>query len=82
IISIADSVEAAVRSLSNPSQEEIGKIVRSIIAERLQDNQLNECDITLKELEMVARSLCETLNGVFHSRIEYPEIRKEKVKHA
>ena len=82
IISIADSVEAAVRSLSNPSQEKIEKIVRSIIAERLQDNQLNECDITLKELEMVARSLCETLNGVFHSRIEYPEIRKEKVKHA
>jgi cyclic-di-AMP phosphodiesterase PgpH len=82
IISIADSVEAAVRSLSNPSQEKIEKIVRSIIAERLQDNQLNECDITLRELEMVARSLCETLNGVFHSRIEYPEIRKEKVKHA
>jgi putative nucleotidyltransferase with HDIG domain len=82
VISIADSVEAAVRSLSNPSQERIEKIVRSIIAERLQDNQLNECDITLKELEIVAKSLCETLNGVFHSRIEYPEIRKEKVKHA
>ncbi|MFC4183646.1 HDIG domain-containing metalloprotein [Saccharococcus thermophilus] len=82
IVSIADSVEAAVRSLSNPSKEKIEKIVRSIIADRLQDNQLNECDITLKELEIVARTLCETLNGVFHSRIEYPEIRKEKVKHA
>ncbi|MFC0298255.1 HD family phosphohydrolase [Geobacillus jurassicus] len=82
VINIADSVEAAVRSLSNPSQEKIEKIVRSIIADRLQDNQLNECDITLKELELVARSLCETLNGVFHSRIEYPEVRKEKVKHA
>ncbi|MGG3916712.1 HD family phosphohydrolase [Parageobacillus thermoglucosidasius] len=82
IVSIADSVEAVVRSLSNPSQEKIEKIVRGIIAERLQDNQLNECDITLKELETVATSLCETLNGVFHSRIEYPEIRKEKVRHA
>nr|WP_216366327.1 HD family phosphohydrolase [Geobacillus sp. BMUD] len=82
VINIADSVEAAVRSLSNPSQEKIEKIVRSVIADRLQDNQLNECDITLKELELVARSLCETLNGVFHSRIEYPEVRKEKVKHA
>ncbi|KPC98572.1 hypothetical protein LR69_03233 [Geobacillus sp. BCO2] len=82
VINIADSVEAAVRSLSNPSQEKIEKIVRSIIADRLQDNQLNECDITLKELEIVARSLCETLNGVFHSRIEYPEVGKEKVKHA
>jgi cyclic-di-AMP phosphodiesterase PgpH len=82
IISIADSVEAAVRSLANPSKEKIEKVVRSIIADRLQDNQLNECNITLKELELVARSLCETLNGVFHSRIEYPEIRKEKVKQA
>jgi cyclic-di-AMP phosphodiesterase PgpH len=82
IISIADSVEAAVRSLSNPSQEKIEKVVRGIIADRLQDNQFNECNITLKELELVAQSLCETLNGVFHSRIEYPEIRKEKVKQA
>ncbi|NNV05436.1 HD family phosphohydrolase [Geobacillus sp. C56-T2] len=82
VINIADSVEAAVRSLANPSPEKIEKVVRSIIADRLQDNQLNECDITLKELELVARSLCETLNGVFHSRIEYPEVQKEKVKHA
>ncbi|HZG60559.1 MAG TPA: HD family phosphohydrolase [Anoxybacillus sp.] len=82
IISIADSVEAAVRSLVNPSQEKIEKVVRGIIADRLQDNQFNECNITLKELELVAQSLCETLNGVFHSRIEYPEIRKEKVKQA
>jgi cyclic-di-AMP phosphodiesterase PgpH len=82
IISIADSVEAAVRSLSNPSQEKIEKVVRGIISDRLQDNQFNECNITLKELELVAQSLCETLNGVFHSRIEYPEIRKEKVKQA
>jgi putative nucleotidyltransferase with HDIG domain len=82
IISIADSVEAAVRSLGNPSQEKIEKVVRDIIADRLQDNQFNECNITLKELELVAQSLCETLNGVFHSRIEYPEIRKEKVKQA
>ncbi|WP_233414399.1 HD family phosphohydrolase [Thermaerobacillus caldiproteolyticus] len=80
VISIADSVEAAVRSLANPSQEKIEKLVRSIIADRLQDNQFNECDITLRELELVAKSLCETLNGVFHSRIEYPDIRKEKVK--
>jgi len=82
IISIADSVEAAVRSLSNPSKEKIEKVVRGIIADRLQDNQLNECNITLRELELVAQSLCETLNGVFHSRIEYPEMRKEKVKQA
>ncbi|MEH7343755.1 HD family phosphohydrolase [Bacillus sp. JJ1532] len=82
IIGIADSVEAAVRSMSNPTPEQIEGFVRNIIADRLQDGQLNECDLTLKELETVANSICETLNGIFHSRIEYPEMTKQKVKQA
>ncbi|MDQ0231598.1 HD family phosphohydrolase [Metabacillus malikii] len=81
IISIADSVEAAVRSMSNPTPEKIEKLVRSIIADRLQDHQLDECDLTLKELDIIAKSFCESLKGIFHSRIEYPEInKKQKVK--
>lgn len=82
VIGIADSVEAAVRSMNHPTPEQIESLVRNIIADRLQDEQLNECDLTLKELEIVANSLCETLNGIFHSRIEYPEMTKQKVKHA
>ncbi|MCA1031794.1 HD family phosphohydrolase [Bacillus timonensis] len=82
IVGIADSVEAAVRSLTNPNTEKIETLVKSIIAERLQDGQLNECDLTLKELEQVSVSLCETLKGIFHSRIEYPEITRQKVKEA
>lgn len=82
IIGIADSVEAAVRSMSNPNPEQIEKLVRNIIADRLQDGQLNECDLTLKELETVAATLCETLKGIFHSRIEYPEMTNKKVKQA
>lgn len=83
VISIADSVEAAVRSMPNPTPEKIEKLVRSIISDRLQDNQLDECDITLKELDIVAKSFCETLKGIFHSRIEYPELnKKQKVKQA
>lgn len=76
IIGIADSVEAAVRSMENPTPEAIEKLVRSIINERLQDGQFSECDITLKELDLIAKSLCATLNGIFHSRIEYPELKK------
>ncbi|MEW4284119.1 HD family phosphohydrolase [Priestia koreensis] len=76
VIGIADSVEAAVRSMPNPTPEKIESLVRNIIKDRLQDEQFSECDITLKELETVARSLCETLNGIFHSRIEYPEFNK------
>ncbi|MCQ6273638.1 HD family phosphohydrolase [Bacillus sp. V3B] len=82
IVGIADSVEAAVRSMSQPTPEQIEGLVRKIISDRLQDNQFNECDLTLKELDKVADTLCESLKGIFHSRIEYPEISKQKVKHA
>ncbi|MEH7224517.1 HD family phosphohydrolase [Bacillus sp. JJ1566] len=83
VIGIADSVEAAVRSLSNPTPQKIESLVNSIIADRLQDGQFDECDITLKELDIVAKTLCESLKGIFHSRIEYPaEATKQKVKEA
>ncbi|MBP3039673.1 HDIG domain-containing protein, partial [Bacillaceae bacterium Marseille-Q3522] len=82
IIGIADSVEAAVRSMNKPTREQIDALVRSIIKDRLQDGQFNECDITLKELEIVGDTLCNTLKGIFHSRIEYPEVNKQKVEQA
>lgn len=82
VIGIADSVEAAVRSMTHPKPEQIEQLVKSIIADRLQDGQLNECDLTLRELETVSETLCETVKGIFHSRIEYPEIIKQKVKQA
>ncbi|MFS0861602.1 HD family phosphohydrolase [Fredinandcohnia sp. 179-A 10B2 NHS] len=83
VIGIADSVEAAVRSLSNPTPLKIESLVNSIIADRLQDGQFDECDITLKELDIISKTLCESLKGIFHSRIEYPtETTKQKVKEA
>ena len=72
VISIADSVEAAVRSMPHPNADKIKKLVNNIVQDRLEDGQLNECDITLKELEVIKKTFCETLNGIFHSRIEYP----------
>jgi putative nucleotidyltransferase with HDIG domain len=83
IVGIADCVEAAVRSLSNPTPEQIETIVRNIVKDRLDDGQFNECDLTLKELEIVSQSICETLMGIFHSRIEYPSEKELKgVRHA
>jgi membrane-associated HD superfamily phosphohydrolase len=72
IVGIADCVEAAVRSLRNPTIEQIDSMVRKIIKDRLDDAQFNECDLTLKELDTVGKALKETLLGIFHSRIEYP----------
>ncbi|WP_059171175.1 HD family phosphohydrolase [Bacillus sp. FJAT-27445] len=80
IIGIADSVEAAVRSMAQPTPEQIELLVHSIISDKLQDGQFNECDLTLREIEVVEHTLCETLKGIFHSRIEYPtEMTKQKV---
>ena len=73
IISVADSVEAAVRSMKEPTSEKIQQLIRSIIQNRLLDEQFDECDISMKELKKIEVVLCETLNGIFHSRIEYPK---------
>ena len=73
IISIADSVEAAVRSMKEPTSEKIASLVRSIVFDKLNDGQFDECDLSMKELKQVERAICETLNGIFHNRIEYPE---------
>ncbi len=80
IVGIADSVEAAVRSMNHPTPEQINNLVQSIIKDRLQDGQFSECDLTFKELQIVGKTLCETLNGIFHSRITYPEPPEDKEK--
>lgn len=78
IIGIADSVEAAVRSMNNPTPEQIEKIVHAIINDRIHDGQFSECDLTFKEIQTIAQTLCNTLNGIFHNRIEYPELNKKE----
>jgi putative nucleotidyltransferase with HDIG domain len=74
IVGISDCVEAAVRSLRNPTMEQIDSMVDKIIKNRMDDDQFNECDLTLKELDTIGKTLKETLLGIFHSRIEYPDL--------
>lgn len=76
VIAIADSIEAAVRSMKEPTSEKIKKLVDSIVEDKLKDGQFDECDLTMKELKTVKHIMCETLNGIFHSRIEYPKEAK------
>ncbi|MFB9325475.1 HD family phosphohydrolase [Paenibacillus aurantiacus] len=78
IVGIADSVEAAVRSLRSPSVDQVETMIAKIIKGRLDDGQLSDCDLTLKELDKIAQTLKETVIGIFHSRIEYPEEVKSK----
>ncbi|WP_127533013.1 HD family phosphohydrolase [Paenibacillus kobensis] len=78
IVGIADCVEAAVRSLRKPTVEHIETMIHKIIKDRLDDNQFNECDLTMKELDKIAQTLKEAVIGIFHSRIEYPDDVKPK----
>ncbi|MUT66676.1 HD family phosphohydrolase [Paenibacillus sp. NEAU-GSW1] len=78
VVGIADCVEAAVRSLRNPTVEQVEAMIQKIIKSRVDDNQYNECDLTMKELDKIAQSLKESVIGIFHSRIEYPEDVKSK----
>ena len=83
IVMICDAVEAAVRSMSRPSPGRIEGVIRKIIRDRLQDGQLDQCDLTLQDLDMMVGSFMKTLQGIYHTRIEYPDpekIRKEGVK--
>ena len=71
ILMIADAVEAAVRAAENPSYEEIDSIINKIIKERLNDGQLDESPITIKDLKIVADTLSRMLRGMYHKRIQY-----------
>ena len=74
---LADCAEAAVRSLSRPTPGRIEGLIRQIIKEKLADGQLDECDLTLKDLDKIASAFSRVLSGVFHTRIEYPDRLKE-----
>ena len=80
IIMLADSVEAAVRSMPVPSSGKIEGVVRKIIKERLQDGQLEESPLTFKDLDLIASAFTRILSGIFHNRIEYPENVLEAMK--
>ena len=82
VVMIVDSIEAAVRSQKQPTPEKIRALVRVIIRDKLQDGQFEQCDLTTKEVWRVGESACETLTGLFHERIEYPELKKEGEPHA
>ncbi|MEW6424477.1 MAG: HDIG domain-containing metalloprotein [Bacillota bacterium] len=77
LVMLADSVEAAVRSLQNRTPGRVEGMVRKIIKDKLMDGQLDECDLTLKDLDAIASAFLQVLSGIFHARIEYPDLSKE-----
>lgn len=73
ILMIADAVESAVRSLKNPTSEEIEAIIDKIIIERLNDGQLSDSPLTLRDIKTIAATFNRILRGMQHNRIKYHE---------
>ena len=76
---IADGCEAAVRSLKNRSQENVIAIVRKIVIDRMEMGQFDECDITIKELNIIIHTVVNNLTGIYHTRVEYPKIKLNEI---
>lgn len=73
ILMLADAAESAVRSLKNPAQEDIENMINKIITERLNDGQLSDSPLTLKDIKLIATTFNRILRGMHHDRIKYHE---------
>jgi len=78
ILMLADTTEAATRVLTDPTPARIRGVVQKIINAIFVDAQLDECDLTLRDLHIIANSFVRILTGFFHQRIEYPGARPDE----
>ena len=72
ILMIADAVEAASRTLEEPTRRKFKKLVRLILVKRIIDGQFSECDLTSRDLSKIVETLVDALEATYHSRIRYP----------
>ena len=70
---LADTVEAACRTLEKPSVSRLDKFIQSLIASKLEHHQLDNCNLTFSDLTKIRESFVTILAGYYHSRIEYPD---------
>ncbi len=78
IISLADSIESAARSLERVTPQKIEQLITDIIRKRVADGQLDDCDLKFNELREIAESFRHTISSMMHSRVAYPEDTKHK----
>ena len=80
ILMMADTVEAAVRSKKNATPGQIEGFIRTLIKGKLNDGQFDECELTFRDLELIAEAFTRVINGIYHKRIEYPPQANELLK--
>ncbi len=78
IVMLADTVEAATRTIKNPNPGKIRAFVEELVDKRFREGELDECDLTLRDLKMIIDAFMPILSGVFQHRVEYPDSDKKK----
>jgi hypothetical protein len=76
VVMLADTVEAAVRTLKRPTMSKLDKFVQDLIRSKVDQEQLSESDLTFRDLETIKNAFVRVLAGHYHSRIEYPKLRE------
>lgn len=77
VVMLADAVEAATRTLKNPTYSRLEKYVWNLITNRFKEGTLSECDLTFRDLEIIRNTFVQVLAGYFHNRVAYPEKKGE-----
>ena len=72
---MADTLEAASRSLQNPTKEKLEELIRKLVRGKMDDGQLDECPITMRDIALCCEAFLTSLSGAYHQRIEYPDVK-------
>lgn len=80
ILMLADSIEAAARTLDDPSPQKLEVLIDDLIKKRFEEGELDECPLTLKDLTKIKKAFLGVLVGVYHGRVKYPEAEKEETE--
>ena len=80
IVMLADTIEAAVRSMKDPTPKGIDQFIERLIRGKLEDGQLSDCQLSLQDIDQICSSFSGILKGVYHERIEYPKVRQFTIR--
>ena len=75
VVMLADTIEAAVRSMKDPTPKEIDQFIERLVRSKLEDGQLSESPLSLSDIDDICKAFSGILRGVYHERIEYPTVR-------
>ncbi|MBQ9539597.1 MAG: HDIG domain-containing protein, partial [Treponema sp.] len=78
VVMLADTVEAACKSLDKPSASRLEKFIKQLVREKIEEGQLNNCDLTFKDINTIEETFTQILIGYYHSRVKYPDQKEDE----